>query len=129
MSGHAAPNGPAMKERLESAARRWRESGRVPHLLLGGKEFFAAQCWLNAHQICPPESTASCQEINDFVLACKVGIGGEAGWNAMLNEKTFCSACGMSYHLENIGICTSCMQYVCGSCSATHNVCGGEVVG
>ena len=77
-----------MKERLENAARRWCESGRASHLLLGEKEFFAAQCWLNAHQIYPPESTATFQEINDFVLACKAAIGGEAGWNAMLNERT-----------------------------------------
>jgi hypothetical protein len=118
-----------MKERLHTSARRWLESGRDASLLLTGKEFFAAQCWLNANPIDSPESAAAHHNMDDFVRACKAGIGGEAGWNALLWEKTFCSGCGMSYHLENIGICTGCMQYVCGGCGSKHQNCGGEVVG
>jgi hypothetical protein len=118
-----------MRERLHLDTMRWLESGRDPGLLLTGKDFFAAQCWLNANPIHPPASAASCRSMNDFVLASKVAMGGEAGWIAMLNEKTICSVCGMSYHLENIGICSSCMQYVCGACRRSHATCGGEVVG
>jgi hypothetical protein len=118
-----------MKERLHRDTMRWLESGRDPGLLLAGKDFFAAQCWLNANPIHPPESAASYLSMNDFVLASKAAIGGEVGWIAMLNEKTICSGCGMSYRLENIAICTGCMEYVCGSCRPPHSRCGGEIVG
>ena len=118
-----------MRERLEAAAGEWLRSGRDAHFLLTGKAYFAAQCWLNSSGGLSTGKAGVTQNIQEFVHASKAGIGGQAGWIAMLNEKTLCAGCGMSYHLENIAICTGCMEYVCGACRSSHSKCDGEVVG
>ena len=60
----------------------------------------------------------------------KAALGGEAGWNALLSEKAFCAHCHMSFHLENLGTCADCLEYVCPSCKSAHgDKCSGEVVG
>jgi hypothetical protein len=121
--------GGSMREKLECAARLWLASGGSADRLLTGVAFFTAQCWLSSIGNDLAHGPRSDKTIADFVAASKAAIGGEAGWNALLAEKTFCSVCHMSFHLENIGICTGCMEYVCGACQAAHNGCGGEVVG
>ncbi len=118
-----------MRERLGAAARLWLESGRRAESLLTGVAFFAAQCWLLSTRNDQPQASGFDPAISDFVAASKAAIGGEAGWNAMLSERAFCSECQMSFHLENIGICTGCMEYVCGGCKWIHKSCDGEVVG
>lgn len=51
-------------------------------------------------------------------------------WNAILRERDWCSQCHMSFHLENLGMCTECLEYVCGACNEAHGKkCAGEVVG
>ena len=118
-----------MREKLEAAANEWLSSGRDANFLLAGKAFFVAQCWLNGSGGFSAEGAGAARNVHDFVQASKAGIGGEAGWIAMLNEKTICPGCGMSYHLENIAICTGCMEYVCGACLPSHSRCAGETVG
>ena len=113
-----------MRDNLRAAAGRWTASGRRPGLLLAGKNFFMANCWLNSSAGADAEP-----QIHEFLSASKTALGGEAGWMAMLSEKEFCSGCSMSFHLENIGVCTGCGLYVCGSCKAGHTGCPGEVVG
>src|SRR5437899_8088152 len=40
--------GSSVQDRLQTATRRWRESGRAADHLLTGAAFFMAQCWLYA---------------------------------------------------------------------------------
>ncbi|HYL92966.1 MAG TPA: hypothetical protein VEW69_07390 [Alphaproteobacteria bacterium] len=111
-------------DNLRAAARRWIAAGRNPDLLLTGREFFMTKCWMDSSSGADIEL-----QVREFVAASKAALGGEAGWLAMLHEKEFCSGCGMSFHLENLGVCTGCGQYVCGGCKAGHAGCPGEVVG
>jgi hypothetical protein len=122
--------GSPMNERLRRAAREWIDSGRSAANLPTGTAFFLAQCWLYGSDARERRSPAFRAEIQEYVDAAKTSLGGEAGWNALLNEKAFCSHCHMSFHLENIGICADCLEYVCPSCKSAHaGRCGGEVVG
>lgn len=119
-----------MKDRLETAARLWTESGRDPQGLLSGTAFFLAQSWIYAIGSYRPENPLFRQEVADYVAASKAALGGEAGWNAMLRERVWCSECFLSFHLENMGMCTECLEYVCPPCKAAHvSKCVGEVVG
>lgn len=118
-----------MKERLQSAALQWIESGRQQRYLLTDTAFFLAQCWLYASGAHQPQDLLFDQDAFDYVEASKAELGGEAAWNSLLNHKAVCSHCAMSFHLENMGICTDCTEYVCPSCKASHGKkCGGEVV-
>ncbi len=118
-----------MRERLQAAAQQWLASGRNVDCLLTGVAFFMAQCWLYSSGAYKPESTVSGEEVSDFVDASRASLGGEAGWNAMLSAKDYCSECHMSFRLENLGICTECAKYICGACRGKHTRCPGEVVG
>lgn len=119
-----------MKERLQSAALQWIESGRLPRCLLTGTAFFLAQCWLYSNGAHHPDDPLFQQDTLDYVEASKADLGGEAGWNSLLNHKAVCSHCAMRYHLENMGICADCGEYVCPSCKPRHGEkCSGEVVG
>jgi hypothetical protein len=122
--------GSPMHRRLQTATAQWIDSGRPAEGLLTGTAFFLAQCWLfssGAHQ---PESPLFSPDIAEYMAAGKAALGGETGWNAMLHEKVFCSHCRMSFHLENLGICTDCLDYVCPACRTGHgDRCSGEVVG
>jgi hypothetical protein len=116
--------GVPMGERLQEAARLWTKSGRDPASLLNGMAFFLAQCWML------PARGPFSQELADYIAASKEALGGESGWNAMLQQRAGCSQCHMSFHLENLGMCTECLEYVCGACQAAHGKkCAGEVVG
>lgn len=121
--------GRPLRERLESAARQWLASGRDADCLLTGVAFFMAQCWLYSTGAYKPESAASDEDVSDLVEASRAALGGEAGWNAILSAKEYCSECHMSFRLENLGICTECATYVCGACRGKHARCPGEVVG
>jgi hypothetical protein len=120
--------GRPMRVRLEAAARQWTDTGRGAEGLLTGTAFFMAQCWLCASSGHPPQSSVS-QDVRDFVAAGKAALGGDTGWNSLLSEKDFCRECHLSFHLENLGICTGCAEYVCGACREKHTRCAGEVVG
>lgn len=133
MSGQAnatvlSPGRP-LRERLEIAARNWIDSRRGADELITGTAFFMAQCWLLAHDGEQPGSSTVDQDSRDFVAASKAALGGEAGWNSLLSQRDSCRECHMSFHLENLGICTGCAEYVCGACREKHACCGGEVVG
>lgn len=119
-----------MKERLQGAALQWIESGRQPRYLLTETAFFLAQCWLYSNGAHQPDGPLFHQDTFDYVEASKAALGGEAGWNSLLNHRAVCSHCAMRYHLENMGICTDCAEYVCPSCKPRHGEkCSGEVVG
>ena len=119
-----------MLERLQDAALQWIESGRQQGRLLTDTAFFLAQCWLYSSGAHQPEDPLFHQDTLDYVEASKAALGGEAGWNSLLNHRAVCTHCVMSYHLENMGICTDCAKYVCPSCRPKHGQrCRGEVVG
>jgi hypothetical protein len=122
--------GSAMNARLQRASKLWTASGRDRSFLLDGTAFFLAQCWLYSSGARHTGSPLFHQEISDYVAASKTALGGEPAWNAMLNERGECTHCLMSFHLENMGICTDCLNYVCPSCKSQHAAkCVGEVVG
>ena len=121
--------GRPMQVRLQAAARQWLNAGRKTDDLLTGIAFFMAQCWLSSSGSYKPENPGFDPAVCDFVAASKAALGGDAGWNTMLHEKAFCSHCHMSFHLENIGICTDCSEYVCSACRSRHGSCSGEIVG
>lgn len=121
--------GRPIRDRMQDAARQWLAGGRSSGLLPTGLAFFTAQSWLYSSGSYKPESPGFNPDVCDFVAAAKEALGGDAGWKAMLHEKAFCSHCHMSFHLENIGICTGCMEYVCGACRVQHGDCVGEIVG
>ena len=118
-----------MRERMQAAARLWRDAERSADYLPTGAGFFMAQCWLYSSGCHKPENPGFDPVVCDFVAAGKAAIGGDAGWQAMLHKKVFCSHCHSTFHLENIGICTSCIEYVCGACRSQHGGCEGEIVG
>ena len=118
-----------MKEKLETAAFQWMNSGRSREHLLTGKALLVSQCWLYSTGNYKPGSVGFDSTISDFVAASKAALGGEAGWNALLSKKAECPGCRLTFHLENIAICTGCMEYVCGGCQSKHVKCGGEIVG
>lgn len=122
--------GSPMQQRLQTAAAQWIASGRPAGELPTGTAFFLAQCWLFSSGAHRQESPLFRPEVAEYVAAAKAALGGEAGWNALLSEKAFCSQCHLSFHLENLGICADCLEYVCPSCKAAHSArCCGEVVG
>jgi hypothetical protein len=122
--------GSPMRQRLQTAAANWIASGRPAEGLPTGTAFFLAQCWLFSRGAHKPESPLFRPEIAEYVAAGKAALGGDAGWNSLLNEKAFCSHCHMGFHLENLGICADCLEYVCPACRAGHGgSCPGEVVG
>lgn len=121
--------GAPMLEKLRAAAMEWQGSGRSPQRLLTGKALLVSQCWLYGTGNDKPEGPAFDKSISDFVEASRTAIGGEAGWNALLSEKDECPGCRLVFHLENIAICTGCMEYVCGACQSNHRNCAGEIVG
>ncbi|HEX7286877.1 MAG TPA: hypothetical protein VF532_11890 [Candidatus Angelobacter sp.] len=122
--------GVPMRERLEEAARLWAKSGRDPIALVNGMAFFLAQCWMYASGAYQPANPSFSPEIAEYVAASKEALGGESGWNAMLQQKAWCSQCRMTFHLENLGMCTECLEYVCGACQEAHGKkCAGEVAG
>jgi hypothetical protein len=130
MNSIVLSRGSAMDERLHRAARQWTSAGRDPALLLGGTAFFLAQCWLYSSGAHQTESPLFRQEVADYVAASKTALGGEAAWNAMLNQRAGCTHCMMTFRLENLGICADCTGFVCPSCKAIHTAkCPGEVVG
>jgi hypothetical protein len=123
-------SGSPMRQRLQIAAAEWIASGRHAERLPTGTAFFLAQCWVFSSGAHKPVSPLFHSDVAEYVAAAKVALGGEAGWNSLLNEKAFCSCCHMSFHLENLGICADCLEYVCPSCQAAHSGgCSGEVVG
>jgi hypothetical protein len=121
--------GGAMREKLETAARLWLQSGRGANFLATGKAFFVAYCWLMSSGGHDRKSPHFDRRIAAFLEASKAFIGGDEGWYTMLRERTVCHACRDSYRLENIRICTGCLNYVCGGCQGGHGQCGGELVG
>jgi hypothetical protein len=122
--------GSNMHERLRSAAGQWIASGRDRSRLLSGTAFFLAQCWLYSSGAFKTGSPLFEKVVSDYVAASKAALGGEEAWNAMLTQRESCRHCSMSFHLENLGICADCFEYVCPSCRPAHAAgCRGELAG
>ncbi|MCI3224964.1 hypothetical protein [Streptomyces sp. NP-1717] len=113
--------GPPLEERVGGLVEEWIRDGRGSDHLVTGKAFFALYSWYGRrwadHDI----------GWSEYVAASYDFIGGRAGWEAMLRERTECEGCRDTYRLENIGLCTGCMRYTCYACGA-HGACAGEVV-
>ncbi|HMF91318.1 MAG TPA: hypothetical protein VKL40_11800 [Candidatus Angelobacter sp.] len=88
-----------------------------------------AQCWLNSRGGERIERGNLGPDIVELVAASKVALAGDVGWHSLLSQRDFRRECRMSFHLENLGICTGCAEYVCGACRERHTRCSGEVVG
>lgn len=114
-------------DRVRELHDAWVEGGRAPALLPTGTAFFAVYCWSHNHQVREPAATAYSPELAEFVTAAYQLNGGPAGWNAMLGSRENCSTCHDRYLLENLGICTGCMRYLCYGCGP-HQRCAGELL-
>ncbi|MFG2994762.1 hypothetical protein ACGFZK_36625 [Streptomyces sp. NPDC048257] len=121
-SNHVALDcGLPIEERISELVRLWTRDGRGTDHLLTGKAFYAVYSWhlkyWTDHDIAWAE----------FVAASFDAIGGRDSWDAMLRERAACGSCGDLYRLENIGLCTGCMEYTCYACGA-HGSCTGEIL-
>lgn len=110
----------SMEERLKKAMGVWKRYGKKSEYLLTGEAYFAAQCWVYTHGIYKKDATGYNGDINDYVTQSRHIIGGDAGWDDMLNERASCRNCSQSWRKENIKYCVKCMNYVCMRCSTAH---------
>ncbi|MEV7783427.1 toll/interleukin-1 receptor domain-containing protein [Kitasatospora sp. NPDC088351] len=121
-------------ERVGQLARAWEKSGRGADWLVNGKVFFALYCWfltpLDRHRGAKRRSDLQDAVVAEYVAWCYAAIGGDAGWDAWLRERTLCSCHRESWSMENLRICTGCLRYRCvdhlGRCGSD---CDGEIVG
>lgn len=118
-----------MADRMKQLAEAWIENGRGADWLISGKAFFSAYCWSLKHRIASPSSDAYDANVAAFVDSSLSFIGGPDGWSAMLRDRVVCLVCNDHFRLENIRICTGCMNYFCGL-QTVRCVCScGEMVG
>ncbi|MCG6493067.1 hypothetical protein [Kitasatospora sp. A2-31] len=112
-------------ERVGAAVRSWEAGGRGSAGLVDGKAFFALRCWESA-------AARRGEELDgptaDYVRRSYDGIGGRAGWDALLRRRTACACHGDTWRLENVELCLGCLRYLCyqldGPCCE-----GAEIVG
>ncbi|GAA4711095.1 hypothetical protein Prum_091900 [Phytohabitans rumicis] len=114
-------------ERVRQVCAAWLRAGRDGDLLVTDKAFFTVYCWSHNHGIRDPAGPEYDPELAEYVTASYEALGGRAGWNAMLCQRTLCRVCGDRYLLENLGVCTGCMAYTCYRCGP-HAHCTGELV-
>lgn len=118
-----------IEDRMKQLAEAWIENGRGADWLISGKAFFLAYCWSMKHEIASLASDDHNVDLAAFMDASLSFIGGPDGWSTMLRDKAVCLVCNDHFRLENITICTGCMNYFCGR-QNEHCVCNcGEMVG
>ncbi|MGW1976999.1 hypothetical protein [Streptomyces sp. NPDC001889] len=113
--------GQPIEHRIGRLVTLWTGDGRGPDHLVTGRAFHAVYCRHLRHGTDHGIAWA------EYVTAAYDAIGGDEGWNVMLRARDVCESCGDTYRLENIGLCTGCMEYTCYSCRG-HGSCAGEIV-
>ena len=124
--------------KYEEHAARWEASGRAPAALLTSEwQLLTLRCWLYSEG-------AKAQSISpllaEFAHESFAAIEARAPdwYEALLRERDHCSGCGERYRVENLSVCTKCLNTYCFRCDAftplapngnrLHS-CGGEIVG
>lgn len=138
-----------MWSKMQKRVQTWQESDKKAGLI-SERELFAARCWWNdnglyreSHELYDPALKAYIYASTDFAAQGRTPSSNGDSWSTLLRERDCCDTCGTSYSLENLSICTGCLQYVCcghgprsrayydpsTSCRRKHLDCDGTVVG
>ena len=137
-----------MWKKMQSRVQTWQNSGKKEGLI-EGREIFAARCWWNDnglyrknHELYDPALEEYIHASTDFAAQALPAAADGKSWSALLRGRAYCDNCGTRYSLENLSICTGCLDYVCcghrprgrafsgePSCKQQHAKCDGTVVG
>lgn len=147
---------------MQQRVQQWKESGKKRGFI-SGRAIFAARCWWynnglynKDHELYDPELEEYIRASTAFAVNAlnppsrfpffrfrrnESQSNDSDNWGQLLRGRENCATCGTSYSLENLGICTDCLQYVCCgnsygnrwrsgvSCAQQHANCDGTIVG
>jgi hypothetical protein len=128
-------------DRVTKAVELWLSTGRRGDGLVTGIRFEMMYCWFLRHsdrgliEFYKRHGETRCDlvdspDVQEYVEACLSSFGGKSGWRATLQDHVSCLVCGMTYRVENILICTGCVEYYCYECKGDHlRRTGHEIVG
>lgn len=122
------------RERYEARATEWIEGGRSPDLLAGPSTLMTMRCWTYSDG---GKKDGASDGLREFIAASEQAQ--RPNWlDAQMDGRAGCRACGESFRVENLAICTHCMRNYCYGCKGKDGLaangnaacaCGGELVG
>jgi hypothetical protein len=124
----------SVKDRYEALAAAWQLAGRSSTGLLSGWELLQLQCW--SHSDGAKRQSFS-STLSDYLNASVNAQS--ADWvEDLCGDRESCRVCGEVYRVENLQLCTDCLDTYCYRCAAAQTSatngnpscsCGGELVG
>jgi hypothetical protein len=125
------------KRSFQRLADHWDGAGRpASHLVTDPLRLLALRCWIASDGARKEGVSARIQALADE--SEKAMRTAQPDWfDDLLATKSYCTGCGERYSVENLSICTACLDERCYWCSkqgeATNGnracSCGGEYVG
>jgi hypothetical protein len=118
----------------EEVAAVWDAVGRSDALLISGWKLLGLRCWCHSPG---GKREGVSPTLADFLAA---SVQGEStDWvEDLLGDRESCRRCGEVYRVENLQLCTACMDTTCYRCASVGPLaangnpacpCGGELVG
>jgi hypothetical protein len=125
------------RKKYLARAKAWDDAGRPDELLITHEyDMLAMRCWFQSKGA---EQEGRDQVVADFGDACEKSHERHSPrwWDMLLQSRDHCCLCGERYMVENLSVCTACLDSFCFNCVGKQlapngnplHACGGEIVG